>query len=210
MDDIIAQLELAPSKPSHLGLFELASEQGGYFTARQAARCGFSRALLSHHAKQGRFIRARPGLYRLREYPSSTREEVLSAWLAAGKDIAVVSHESALHLQSLSDIIPSAVHLTVPRARRSVRAGPGVKVHTTTKSLGRGDVVTREGIRMTSPMRSILDVAQAGAPPEQVEMAVAQAIDRGLATGQRLRSGADQRGRRVSNLIRAALAKVRR
>lgn len=203
-------LGIAPSKPSRLGLFELASEQGGYFTAKQAALSGFSRALLSHHAKGGRFIRARPGLYRLREYPSSIREDVLLAWLVAGKDLAVVSHESALDLQRLSDIIPSAVHLTVPRARRSVRGGPSVKIHTTTKPFASGDVVTREGIRMTSPTRSILDVAQAGAPPEQVVMAVTQAIDRGLATTQSLRSGAEHRGRRVSGLIRAALAKLRR
>ena len=63
---------------------------------------------------------------------------------------------------------------------------------------------------MTSPTRSILDVAQTGASPEQVEMAVIQAIDRGLATKQGLRAGADKRNRRVSDLIRAALAKVKR
>ena len=56
------------SKPNLTGLFEVASEQGGYFTTEQARTCGFSRALLSHHAKSERFIRARYGLYRFREY----------------------------------------------------------------------------------------------------------------------------------------------
>ena len=58
-------------KPSRGRLFELASEQGGYFTAAQARTCGFSKALLAHHAKSGRFLRVRQGLYRFREYPSS-------------------------------------------------------------------------------------------------------------------------------------------
>jgi hypothetical protein len=39
------------SKPSHTRLFELASEQGGFFTAVHARACGFSKALLAHHAK---------------------------------------------------------------------------------------------------------------------------------------------------------------
>jgi hypothetical protein len=73
------------SKPKHSRLFELVSEQGGYFTAAQARACGFSKALLAHHAKSGRYLRVRQGLYRFREYPSSPREEVIAAWLAAGK-----------------------------------------------------------------------------------------------------------------------------
>lgn len=198
------------SKPNLEELFGIATEQGGYFTATQAANCGYSRTLLSYHAKSGRFIRTGNGLYRFRDYPSSSREDVLSAWLAADKDVAVVSHESALDLLDLSDIVPSHVHLTVPRQNRNMRARPGVRVHTTTRSFGQGEIVTREGIRMTSPTRSILDVAQTGASPEQVEMAVIQAIDRGLATKQGLRAGAGQRNRRVSALIRAALAKVKR
>ena len=87
-------------------LFRVASGQAGYFTAAQARVCGFSRALLSHHARSGRFPRISHGLYRFREYPSSPREHVLAAWLAVGKDVSVVSHESALDLLDLSDIIP--------------------------------------------------------------------------------------------------------
>src|SRR5260370_41057800 len=77
----MTMMETNDSKPSHTRLFELASEQGGYFTAAQARTCGFSKALLAHHAKSGRFLRVRQGLYRLREYPSSPREDVIAAWL---------------------------------------------------------------------------------------------------------------------------------
>src|SRR5713226_6786540 len=92
--------------PDRSKLFEVATGQGGYFTAEQARACGYSWALLSHHVKSGRFIRIRRGLYRFREYPSSAREEVIAAWLAVGKDVAIVSHESALDLLDLSDVIP--------------------------------------------------------------------------------------------------------
>ena len=127
-------------------LFEIASEQGGYFTAAQAQTCGYSRALLAHHAKSGRFIRVRQGLYRFREYPSSPREDVIAAWLAHGRETAVVSHESALVILGLSDVVPEVVHLTVPRSRRYRTPSIGVTVHTTTRRIGKSDVKFRYSI----------------------------------------------------------------
>jgi predicted transcriptional regulator of viral defense system len=121
----------------------------------------------------------RRGLYRLRDYPSSPREEVVAAWLALGKENAVVSHASALDLLDLSHVIPDAVHLTVPRSRRHLPNLPGVAIHTTTRPLRPIDVVHREGARLTSAARTILDAAEAGTAPEQIERAVEQAIERG-------------------------------
>jgi predicted transcriptional regulator of viral defense system len=82
-------------KPSLQRLSQIASEQGGHFTAGQARACGYSRALLSHYAKSGEFVRVHRGVYRLRDYPSSPRGDVVAAWLAAGREVAVVSHEPA-------------------------------------------------------------------------------------------------------------------
>ncbi len=196
------------TRPDRLCLFHVASEQAGYFTAEQARGCGYSRALLSHHARSGRFSRVRHGLYRLREYPSSPREHVVAAWLAVGKDLAVVSHESALDLLGLSDLIPDAVHLTVPRSRRSLPSMWGVKVHTTERPIGPDERWQREGIVITSPTRSILDAAEKGADPGQIELAVVQAVERGLATAPGLRRAASDRSRRVAELIEGALQKA--
>jgi len=193
------------TKPNRVQLFEIASEQGGHFTAEQAEACGFSRALRSHHVKSGHFVRVRRGLYRFQEYPSSPREHVIAAWLAVGKDVAVVSHESALDLLGLSDVIPSAVHLTVSRARRNLPSIPGIKIHTTVRPLGPADRLVRAGIAVTSATRSILDAAEAGTAPEQIEAAVVQAVERGLATPAQLRGGADARGGRVARLVANAL-----
>src|SRR5258708_4740604 len=96
--------------PSEEDLFALATEQAGYFTAAQAHALGYGWPLLAYHARSGRFIRLRRGLYRLRDYPSSRREDVLAAWLAAGRDATVVSHESALEIHELSDVVPDATH----------------------------------------------------------------------------------------------------
>jgi predicted transcriptional regulator of viral defense system len=130
---------------------------------------------------------------------------VIAAWLATGREAAVVSHESALDILGLSDVVPELVHLTVPRARRYRSASPGVAIHTTTRRLGKSDVVVRDGIRVTAPARSIIDAAEAGTAPEQIMAAVGQALDRGMATESRLLGVAKTRGGRAERLVRQTL-----
>jgi hypothetical protein len=78
-----------------------------------------------------------------------------------------------------------------------------VTLHTT-KAVVPSEVVSRHGIRVTDPVRSILDAATAGTAPEQIEMAVRQALNQGLVTRRSLLARADRRGGRVADLIRRA------
>jgi predicted transcriptional regulator of viral defense system len=193
------------SKPDHRCLFDTANGQHGHFTSAQANACGFTPSLLSHQTKASKYVRVRRGLYRLRDYPWFYREHVVAAWLAVGKDGSVVSHESALDLLELSDVIPNATHLTVPRTRRNLPDLSGVRIHTTTRSFGPLDVVQHEGIRVTSATRTILDAAETGSGPEQIEMAIWQALDRGLAVKARLIEAASTRSGRVRRLVVGAV-----
>jgi predicted transcriptional regulator of viral defense system len=202
MNDMMAAI-----RPDSEALFASASEQAGYFTAAQARAAGYSWPLLSYHAKHGRYVRVARGLYRLRDYPSSPREEFIAAWLRLAPD-AAISHDSALELLDLSDIIPGSIHLTVPRARRRLARQPGVSTHTTTRPFDSADVFTREGLRMTTPARTIVDVAESGTAPEQVIQATRQAIGRGLTTPARIRAAARSRGHRVRDLIETALSET--
>lgn len=183
----------------------MASGQAGYFTTEQAAADGFSSALLTHHTKTGRFLRVGRGLYRLRDYPSEPGEEIVAAWLRQAPG-AVVSHESALELLDLSDVIADRVHLTVPRERRRLVSQAGVRIHTTTHPLSDADVISRHGVRLTAPARTIADVAAAGLAPDQVSAAVNQALRRGLTTPALLRGAARSRGHRVKWLVEAAVS----
>jgi len=130
-------------------------------------------------------------------------EHVLEAWLAAGAE-AVVSHESALALYELSDVVPSKVHVTVPRGHRGLatRAGKkGIQVHTTVMPIGAEEIVIHQGIKLTTPARAIVDAAQTGAAPEQVTMATRQALQRGVVAAHVLRALAARSSRRARALI---------
>lgn len=195
--------------PDRRGLLDLATEQHGHFTAAQARACGYSWSLLTHHVASGTFTRVRRGLYRFSEFPPSPREHVVAAWLAAGKQDAVVSHASALDLLDLSDVIPDSVHLTVPRSRRGYQAPPGVTVHTTSRPFRRGETLVRDGIRLTAAARSIVDSAEWGIDPDQVVRAVRQALLRGLSTPAEMLYTAEGRGRRIRHLIVRAVEEAK-
>lgn len=188
----------------HLRLFSTAATQHGLFTRAQALACGIGDDLLTYHTRHGRFIRIHRGVYRLRDYPTSLHEDLAAAWLRLGKNVAVVSFESALDLLGLSDIITDGVHLTVPRAKRNLPILEGVRIHTTTRPLTDSEVTVREGIPVTSVTRTLVDVADKGTAPDQVELAVRQALERGLTTPGRLEQSISQRNRRVQDLIRGA------
>lgn len=198
MDDI-------PATPNHAGLYAVASAQAGCFTAAQAAGHGFSTSLLSHHVRSGRFVRIGRGLYRLRDFPAQPGDEIVAAWLRLAPE-AVVSHESALEVLGLADTIADRVHLSVPRTRRRLVRQDGVAIHTTTYPMGPGDTVTRRGMRVTAPARTIADVAAAGVAPDQVTVAVQAALARGMTTPSLLREAAAARGQRVRRLVEAALS----
>jgi predicted transcriptional regulator of viral defense system len=196
------------ARPDREGLYQLASGQRGYFTSAQARDYGYSRALLAYHTKAGTLQRAHTSVYRFRDYPSTPREEMFAAWLAVGKDVAVASHESALEIWNLSDLIPDAVHLSVPRSRRHLPRLPGVTIHTTTRPLGRGDVRSWDGIRVTAPARTLLDIAEDNISMDQVGLALAQAMSRGWIRPEVLRSEAARRGPRSVRLADEALASM--
>ncbi len=113
-------------------------------------------------------------------------EAVRAAWLAAGKDGAVVSHESAIDLLDFSDVIPDAAHLTVPRSRRNLPSLPGVKIHTTVRPPQPRDLTYRDGMVVTSAIRTGLDAAEAGTAPKQIEPTGAQAAERGRRVAARI------------------------
>src|SRR6059036_1526234 len=139
------------------GLESEAYQQGGYFNIKQAREHGVSRQLVSHHVRQGRFERIRRGLYRVRGFPTSQHDDMREKWMAVGMDKAVLSHESALALLELSDNVPDRVHVLVPRRHRGLRRPPGVVLHTRPDETV--STVWRDGMPLTAPARTLVDVA---------------------------------------------------
>ncbi len=184
------------TKPDYNRLYEYAEEQAGYFTAAQAHAAGFSWERLTNSVKSGKFLRIAAGVYRLFQFPHQTHEDLFSAWLSIGTH-AVISHESALAYYDLSDLLPSEIHLIVPRT--ASRRRENVRLHT--NRIAPEDVITRGGLRVTTVTRTIADVASSGLAEELVRQAIQEALRRGLVSTEELISQAEQRGGRAKKII---------
>lgn len=188
------------NSPDHDHLYRIAENQAGYFTSRDASEAGFSWERLSYYAKTGRHIRVARGIYRLTRFPASRFEDLFVAWLRTGPN-SVISHESALAVYDLTDILPVEVHVTIPR--KASRRRSGIRLHT--NAISPEDIVRREGLPVTSVERTISDITKAGQSREVVEQATLQAIARGLTTQPKLIEEAKMRGGRAAKMIKKVL-----
>jgi predicted transcriptional regulator of viral defense system len=184
------------TSPNFDQLYEIAEGQAGYFTASQAASVGFSRERLSNTVKSGKFERAAQGVYRLKHFPASKHEDLFIAWLVTGPN-SVISHESALSLYELSDVLPSEVHAIVPRSASRRRKN----IHLHTNKLESDEITFRSGLPVTTVTRTLFDVASSGLAEEQVRRAILEAIQRGLVTKSDLFIQAERRGGRFKRII---------
>ena len=168
-----------PPLPDWDHLYEVAAQQEGHFTLRQAAGAGYSRQLLEHHLRKGRLTRTRRGLYRLTHFPPGDQEDLVVFWLWSGGQ-GVFSHQTALFLHDLSDALPGRVHMTLPPAlalrRRSVPAGlllhPG--------SIPAPDRTWSGAVPITRPLRTLRDCLAASVSAELLEQAIETGLARGL------------------------------
>jgi len=192
---------MAKTAPDHDRLYRTAEEQAGYFTTAQSEQLGFSRPLLTYHARVGNFTRVAHGIYRLVHFPSSPFEDLFIALLRTGPS-SVISHESALAVYNLSDVLPGEIHITVPRtaSRRRRR----IRLHT--NKLDPEDIILREGLRITTVPRTIADVATTGLAKEFVHQAIREALQQGLTDRVNLLEMASRRGGRAARLITDGLA----
>lgn len=184
------------TEPDYDRLYETAESQAGYFTASQAREHGFSWERLSENVKRGRFLRLFRGVYRLAHFPSSAHEDLFVAWLRTGPN-SVISHESALTLYNLSDVLPGEIHVIIPRTASRRRSG--LRLHT--NQLKPEEITTREGLPVTTPARTIADVAIGGLARELVVQSIRESVDRGLTSREKLLAQADYQSGRAKRII---------
>jgi predicted transcriptional regulator of viral defense system len=162
-------------------LLSLASDQGGYFTARQALSVGYTYRQQHFHRERGNWLPIDRGLFRLRDYPNSQHEDLIR-WAFWSRDQkgnirATVSHESALAFHDLGDVMPAKLHLTVPKGFRKSAPGACI-IHY--GNFTDQDIERHEGFLVTTPLRTVKDVAEGDLSPEQLIKALHDALNRGV------------------------------
>src|SRR5450759_3169906 len=179
-------------RESERRLFETAEGQEGFFTTKQAKAAGFAENTHPYHVQVGNWVREHRGIYRLALFPTTDRPDLVlwALWSRnRNEEIeGVYSHHTALSLYDLSDLNPAKLHMTVPTGFRRNSDIPGVLVlHYA--DLPESDVQTAQGFKFTRPLRTILDLIEAGTVERNfIRQALRQSVERGLITRQQIRN----------------------
>ena len=173
-------------------LFEVAEQQQGFFTTKQAKAAGFAENTHPYHVQVGNWTREHRGIYRLALFPMSDRPDLVlwALWSRnRNEEIeGVYSHQTALGLYDLSDLNPVKLHMTVPTKFRRTSDIPGILIlHYA--DLPPTDVREGHGFKFTRPLRTILDLIDEGTVERRfILQALIQAVDRGLITRHQIRN----------------------
>lgn len=156
-------------------LARLAARQHGVVSRTQLIALGFAEATIDRWVRQGRLIRIHRGVYAVGHDRLRREGRWLAAVLTYG-DGAVLSHRSAAAHWDLLSTSASRIDVTVPSPRRPV-ARDGLRVHRA--RLHPADRSLRERIPVTSPSRTLLDLADV-ALPSQLRSAYEASLRLGL------------------------------
>ena len=173
---------MSPSRqtgPDWDRLYETALAQEGHFTTQQALDAGYSSQLLVKYLNSGKIIRIRRTVYRLKHFPPGQQEDLVALWLWSDR-AGVFSHETALMLHELSDVLPARAHLTVPAKwrRRRLQLPDGVVLHYA--DVPKSDRAWVGAVPVTSPARTLTDCAADYVSPDFLSSAISQALARGM------------------------------
>jgi very-short-patch-repair endonuclease len=180
----------------------LAARQHGVVTREQLLALGLGHGAIDHRVACGRLHPVQRGVYAVGHQVLSRRGRWMAAVLAAGPG-AVLSHRSAAALWGIWGTQRAKPEVIVARRRRL----SGIDTHRI--ALPDDEITTRDGIPVTTPARTLLDLAEQ-LTPQRLERAVHEAEHRRLTSPLPLDALlARHRGRRGTVALRAIVDKGR-
>lgn len=136
---------------------------------------------LRHLAERGILERIALGTYRATAAPVTWEQGLLAGVWALGPN-AVVSHRAAARLHGLERFDADDLEFTVARAQRGRTLAGRLKATVHTGTLPASDRRTVSGLPVTSPDRTICDLARVGTSMSLLESAVDSALRLRLTT----------------------------
>jgi hypothetical protein len=146
--------EFGPA-PFDRSVAALAERQHGVISRAQLRALGLRDTAISERAASGRLHRVHHGVYAVGHPALAARGVWMAAVLACGPG-AVLSHAAAAALWELRASAATRIDVTVHRSGRRKR--PGLRVHRP-RFLPPDEITTLDGIPVTIPARTILDLA---------------------------------------------------
>jgi very-short-patch-repair endonuclease len=180
--------------PGDRAVADLARRQHGVVARAQLSALGLSRREIERRVARHWLHRVHRGVYAVGHLALTRNGRFMAAVLACGEG-AALSHFSAAVLWAILDDRGQSIHVTAERRRRV----KGLMVH---EGPLEGERVGRHGIVVTTPARTIVDLADVVTRRRTLERAIDEADYLRLAWTD----AAPRRGRKGSGLLASVLA----
>ncbi|MEU2177168.1 MULTISPECIES: type IV toxin-antitoxin system AbiEi family antitoxin domain-containing protein [Nocardia] len=177
-----------------------AGRHAGFFTTRQVLRTGCG-ARVRAALGDGSVTRAGIGMLRLAGWPEGPLDEY-AMWAAWFDGAAVVSHQSAAELHGLGSLRPRFLHLSVRTGRPPVTP----RLAVVRRSLVGGDVESAGPFLVTTPVRTVLDLAEADIGQAALNEVVADAVAIRRCAGGEITDAGSRLSPRAARRVYQALA----
>jgi very-short-patch-repair endonuclease len=171
----------------HKLVWQLVRRQHGVITRRQLLELGLTRHAIEHRVETGRLHLIHRGVYVVGRPELDVYGRCMAAVLACGPR-ALVSHETAAELWGIRPARDGWIEISVPLTVQ--RSLTGVRLHRR-RSLGDQDRAVKSRIPLTSPVRTLVDLA-ARLPASAVEAAVNEADNKDRLNPEGLRRALEQ------------------
>lgn len=135
---------------------ELAARQHGAVAAHQLRSLGVSKSAVHRMVLAGKLHVRHHGVFAV-GHPALSREGTWMAAVLAGGEDAALSHISAAQHWGITRRTTRRIEISTPRYRRAIA---GVTTHFLRPLQSDGSVTSREGIPVTTVVRTIVDLAE--------------------------------------------------
>jgi very-short-patch-repair endonuclease len=181
-----------PPRPAEIDIAvaRLATGQEGVVGIAQARDRGLRTRVIEHRLGTGRMFGVHRGVYLLGHEATTFRGSAFAALQACGEDSVLSDLAAAAAWRAAPP--PATIDVIVPpRTRRSRR---GIRVHH--RRLAPSEVVVLDGLRVTSPVRTLLDLASRLGVLELERVCAELMVANRLTNAELERAVRESRGRR--------------
>ncbi|MFG1790069.1 hypothetical protein [Nocardia sp. NPDC049149] len=181
-------------------LRRLAGRHAGFFTTRQVLRTRCE-ARVRVALGDGSVTRAGVGMLRLAEWQPGPLDEY-AMWAAWFDGAAAVSHHSAAELHGIGRLQPRFLHLSVGSGRPPVTP----RLVVLRRSLIGAEIESAGPFLVTTPLRTVLDLAEADIGQPALDEVIADAIAINRCTSAEIRYAGKRLPARAASRLYRALA----
>jgi hypothetical protein len=152
---------LTPSRDAAIA--RLAAKQFGVISLEQLLAIGLTYEEIRGRVKRGLLHELHPGVFAVGHRRLVPHARLIAALLTCGP-ASFLSHRTAAAVWGLRALTTKQIHVTMPGAKARTRTG--LVTHRTSSGLYQADLAVRNGLRVSSVPRMLIELARSERPSE--------------------------------------------